>query len=151
MGTIASPLESTNKFIRQKSQMRPKVGIILGSGLDSIARDIDVETAAPYSSLPHVVSSHVEGHAGEFLLGRVSGCEVAVLNGRSHFYEGYSFEEITYPVRVLWSLGVRFLFITAAVGSLKKQLKVGDIVLLKDHLNAMGGNPLRCSQPGRAM
>ncbi|MCX5781920.1 MAG: purine-nucleoside phosphorylase [Elusimicrobia bacterium] len=145
MENLQTKLENTRYFIKQKTNISPKIGIILGSGLSNTAKKIDVDAEFSYSSLPNFLPSKVEGHIGQLLLGRYKQNEIAVLNGRNHYYEGYSFDEICYPVRLLKMLGVEYLLITSAVGSMKKNIKKGDLVIIKDHINFMGENVLRSS------
>jgi purine-nucleoside phosphorylase len=123
MNDISTKLENTKYYIRAKTQAIPKVGIILGSGLGKLAENIKEEAAFNYASLPNFFPSTVEGHKGELILGKWENCEIAVLNGRTHYYEGYSFEEITYPVYLLKLLGIEQLIITSAVGSMKKKFR----------------------------
>ncbi len=121
---------------------KPRIGLILGSGLGGIADDVREACAIPYNQIPHFVRSTIEGHAGEMVLGKLEGKEVCVMKGRVHFYEGYTMREITYPVRVMARLGIENLIITAATGGINKNFSPGDLVLITDHINFMGDNPL---------
>lgn len=121
---------------------KPRIGLILGSGLGGIADDVREACTIPYNQIPHFVRSTIEGHAGEMVLGKLEGKEVCVMKGRVHFYEGYTMREITYPVRVMARLGIENLIITAATGGINKNFSPGDLVLITDHINFMGDNPL---------
>lgn len=121
---------------------KPRIGLILGSGLGGIADDVREACAIPYNQIPHFVRSTIEGHAGEMVLGKLEGKEVCVMKGRVHFYEGYTMREITYPVRIMARLGIENLIITAATGGINKNFSPGDLVLITDHINFMGDNPL---------
>lgn len=128
--------------VRERTAFEPEVGIILGSGLGALAEEIDVEAVIPYEELPHFPLSTVESHTGRLLLGRLSGRRVAALQGRFHRYEGYSLEQVTFPVRVLFLLGARTLVVSAACGGMNPLWEPGDLVLLDDHINLLGDNPL---------
>jgi len=121
---------------------KPRIGLILGSGLGGIADDVREACTIPYNQIPHFVRSTIEGHAGEMVLGKLEGKEVCVMKGRVHFYEGYTMREITYPVRVMARMGIENLIITAATGGINKNFSPGDLVLITDHINFMGDNPL---------
>ncbi|MCK4802170.1 purine-nucleoside phosphorylase [bacterium] len=121
---------------------KPRIGLILGSGLGGIADDVREACTIPYNQIPHFVRPTIEGHAGEMVLGKLEGKEVCVMKGRVHFYEGYTMREITYPVRVMARLGIENLIITAATGGINKNFSPGDLVLITDHINFMGDNPL---------
>lgn len=121
---------------------KPRIGLILGSGLGGIADDVREACTIPYNRIPHFVRSTIEGHAGEMVLGKLEGKEVCVMKGRVHFYEGYTMREVTYPVRVMARMGIENLIITAATGGINKNFSPGDLVLITDHINFMGDNPL---------
>ena len=121
---------------------KPGIGLILGSGLGGIADDVREACTIPYNQIPHFFRPTIEGHAGEMVLGKLEGKEVCVMKGRVHFYEGYTMREITYPVRVMARLGIENLIITAATGGINKNFSPGDLVLITDHINFMGDNPL---------
>lgn len=141
--SIITRLAETKYFIGQQTTMVPKVGIILGSGLGELTEGMKEEFRLPYGEIPHFVTSTVDGHSGELALGRIGGVPAMVMRGRLHFYEGYTMEEITYPVRLMKFLGVEYVVITAAVGAINRQYRCGDIVFIKDHINFMGADPLR--------
>lgn len=119
----------------------PEIGIILGSGLGEIA-DKYCEYAIPYSDIPHFVSSTISGHKGQLVFANIEGRPVVMMQGRNHYYEGYSMEEITYPVKVMRALGVKTIILTNAAGAINKSFQPGDLMVITDHINLMGNNPL---------
>ncbi len=123
--------------------VEPEVGLILGSGLGPLAEEVENPLAIPYSEIPHFPVSTVAGHAGRLVLGRLAGRQVAVMQGRFHYYEGYSLAEVTFPVRVLKALGIKALFLTNAAGGVNPDYTPGDLMLIRDHINLIGDNPLR--------
>jgi purine-nucleoside phosphorylase len=122
---------------------KPLVAVVLGSGLGGVASFISDAIEIAYSEIPHFVNSTVEGHAGKLILGSCSGVEVAVMSGRFHFYEGYSMQEVTFPIRVFALMGIRSLVLTNAAGATSHKLTPGSLMIITDHLNLMGDNPLR--------
>jgi purine-nucleoside phosphorylase len=122
--------------------LAPRVGIVLGSGLGAAADAVESPVIIPYSEIPHFPQSTVEGHSGRIVAGLLGGAPVIVMQGRVHFYEGYSPLEVTFPMRVLGVLGVRAVVLTNAAGGIQPSLHVGELVLLSDHINLMGWNPL---------
>ncbi|HEC32179.1 MAG TPA: purine-nucleoside phosphorylase, partial [Deltaproteobacteria bacterium] len=115
--------------------MRPKVGIILGTGLGALAKDIEKEITIPYPDIPHFPTSTVEFHAGNLIFGLLSGKEVVAMQGRFHYYEGYSMKQITFPVRVMKQLGTKILLVSNACGGLNPLSSLGDIMIIIDHSN----------------
>jgi purine-nucleoside phosphorylase len=128
--------------IRARSDVEPLVGIILGTGLGGLAGEMQVETAIPYDEIPHFPLSTVESHQGRLLLGVLGGTPVVAMQGRFHRYEGYSLKEVTFPVRVMRLLGARFLVVSGASGGMNPLWSPGELVLLDDHINLLGDNPL---------
>lgn len=128
--------------IRARTDLRPRLGIILGTGLGRLAKEIDVAVAIPYDEIPHFPLSTVESHHGRLLVGHLAGVPVLALQGRFHLYEGYSAHEITFPVRVLATLGVETLLISNAAGGMNPIYRKGDLMLFTDHINLQGVNPL---------
>jgi purine-nucleoside phosphorylase len=128
--------------IRRRSAFVPEVGIILGTGLGALGKSIAVEAEIPYADIPGFPLSTVESHAGKLLLGTLAGRRVAALQGRFHRYEGYSLQQVTFPVRVLRALGASTLVVSGAVGGMHPLWNLGDIALLSDHINLMGDSPL---------
>lgn len=128
--------------IRGETPLVPEIAIILGTGLGNLAKKIKAEAEIDYASIPHFPVSTVESHAGKLLLGTLSGKKVAAMEGRFHFYEGYSLADVTFPVRVLKELGAKILAVSNAAGGLNLAYRKGEIVLIEDHINFMGFNPL---------
>ncbi|MFH1368714.1 MAG: purine-nucleoside phosphorylase [Elusimicrobiota bacterium] len=141
--SITSKLSQTRNYIRLRTHIEPKIGIILGSGLGSVIESSKEDFVFHFNELPHFAPSTVHGHNGELIIGGYSGKGIAIMQGRVHYYEGYAMEQIMYPVRLLKWLGIEYLIITAATGGLNPAYKKGDIVAVKDHINLMGDNPLR--------
>lgn len=129
-------------FIRTKTSAKPAVGIILGTGLGGLTKEIKVKVRIPYGDIPHFPVSTVESHSGRLLLGTLAGKEVVAMQGRFHLYEGYILKQITFPVRVMKFLGVRTLLISNAAGALNPLFSRGDVMLMTDHINLLGDNPL---------
>jgi purine-nucleoside phosphorylase len=139
-----------SRYILAKAQSRaPVVAVVLGSGLGSVADAIDNRVEIPYGEIPHFVNSTVEGHDGKLIVGSCSGVDVVLMKGRFHFYEGYSMEEVTLPVRVFNVMGVRALVLTNAAGGTAPHLSPGSLMVITDHINLMGENPLRGSNDER--
>jgi len=141
-----SHFEAAAATIRKRTQVQPKIGLILGSGLNPLADAVEAGVAIPYSEIPHFPVVTVEGHVGRLIIGRLEGQAVVVMQGRVHYYEGYSMAETTLPVRVMQVLGIETLIVTNAAGGLNPEFHAGDVMLITDHINliGMGGlNPLR--------
>jgi purine-nucleoside phosphorylase len=136
-------IHETARFIRDKTDFQPEFGIILGTGLSGLASEIEKAATLPYDIIPHFPISTVESHRGELVLGYLNGRRVIAMAGRFHFYEGYSLQQVTFPVRVLKALGIQRLFISNAAGSVNAQIEAGDLVFIKDHINMQPDNPLR--------
>ncbi len=128
--------------IKQRADRAPEIGIILGSGLGALARDVRADASIPFGEIPHVLPTGVEGHAGRLVIGTLEGRAVAVLQGRAHFYEGHPIAGVVFPVRVLHALGARILIVTNAAGALNREWAAGDLMVISDHINFMGTNPL---------
>jgi purine-nucleoside phosphorylase len=131
-----------SRYIQSKLQMKPRIGIVLGSGLGIYIKDIQDKTVIPYDEIPHFKRTSVEGHSGALILGTVRGVPVAALQGRLHAYEGYDLQDIVLPVRTLAQLGIEYLFITNASGGINSNFHPGDLVAISDHINLSGRNPL---------
>jgi purine-nucleoside phosphorylase len=129
-------------LLRAASPCAPRVGLVLGTGLGPLAERMEIAARVPYREIPHFPVSTVESHAGELLLGRLGGIACAVMSGRCHCYEGYSMQQVTFPVRVLRELGATHLVVSNAVGGLNPLFSLGEIFLTVDHINLMGDNPL---------
>jgi purine-nucleoside phosphorylase len=135
-------VQQAAEVIRARSALRPEVAIILGTGLGGLAREIAAETVIPYQEIPGFPLSTVETHAGRLLLGRLGARPVVAMQGRFHRYEGYSLQEVTFPVRVMHALGAGILVVSNACGGMHPLWAPGDLVLLADHINLLGDNPL---------
>ena len=136
-------VQETVSFIKEKTNFTPEYGIILGSGLGSFTDDIQIEFTLPYTEIPNFPVSTVQGHKGALVFGTVGTKKVIAMQGRFHFYEGYSMKEVTFPVRVMKYLGVEKLIVSNASGGVNPNYEVGSIVILKDHINMMPEHPLR--------
>ncbi|HEV7889842.1 MAG TPA: purine-nucleoside phosphorylase [Pyrinomonadaceae bacterium] len=141
-GTLYERAEHAARFIRSRASEEIRVALVLGSGLGAFADELENAEAIPYSEIPGFARPTVEGHAGRLVVGRVGGVGVAAMQGRFHFYEGYKLEEVTFPIRVLALAGASSLVLTNAAGGLNNSFEQGSLVLISDHLNLMGTNPL---------
>ena len=136
-------LNETAAWLRPHISQETKVGIILGSGLGALVDCITEKKEVPYENIPHFPVSTVEGHSGKLIIGKLGGKPVMALQGRFHFYEGYDMKQVTYPVRVMQALGFEYLFVSNAAGGMNGSFKVGDIMLIEDHINLFPEHPLR--------
>ncbi len=139
--TMTKILEAS-RYIQSKLQMKPRIGIVLGSGLGIYIDEIQDKIVIPYDEIPHFKRTSVEGHSGALILGTVRGVPVAALQGRLHAYEGYDLQDIVLPVRTLAQLGIEYLFLTNASGGINSNFHPGDLVAISDHINLSGRNPL---------
>ncbi|MBI3259459.1 MAG: purine-nucleoside phosphorylase [Ignavibacteriae bacterium] len=139
---LREQINETVVSLRQRTSAIPTVGIILGTGLGRMAHEIEPEIIIPYDEIPHFPLSTVESHHGKLIIGTLSGKTVVAMQGRFHFYEGYTMKQITFPVRVMKSLGVETLLISNACGALNPLYRKADIMLMDDHINLLGDNPL---------
>lgn len=142
MALLRSNVEAAVSVIREASTLKPAIGVILGTGLGGLAKEIEVEQSINYSDLPHFPLSTVETHEGKLLIGKLEGVPVYAFQGRFHLYEGYSAHQVTFPVRVMGVLGVETLLISNAAGGMNPHFKRGDLMLITDHINFQGVNPL---------
>lgn len=133
--------ESIN-FIKEKTNEKPYVGLILGSGLGSLAERIENSNIIDYKDIPHFPVSTVEGHKGQLIIGKLGGKDVVAMQGRFHYYEGYPLSDVTFPIRVMIGLGIENLIVTNAAGGVDKDFMPGDLMIIKDHINFTGANPL---------
>lgn len=136
-------IKETSEFIKSRVQILPKIGIILGSGLGNLADLIEVETEMKYADIPNMPISTVQGHSGKLIFGKLAGRHIVAMAGRFHYYEGYDMKQVTFPVRVMKALGVETLFVSNAAGGMNKEFKVGDVMVITDHINLFPENPLR--------
>lgn len=135
-------IEEAVAFIQKQHAAPAQFGIILGTGLGALVNDIDIETSISYEDIPHFPVSTVETHSGKLIFGKLGGKDVVVMQGRFHYYEGYSMKEVTFPVRVLKLLGIQSLFISNAAGGLNPSFNKSDLVIVNDHINLQYENPL---------
>lgn len=143
MTDLYQSIQEAADFLRGKLDFQPEAAIILGTGLGGVADRIEIVERIPYSAIPHFLESTVEGHKGDLVFGRLAGCPVVAMQGRFHYYEGYSMQQITLPVRIMRALGARFLFLNSAAGGLNPHFTAADVMIVTDHINFMGENPLR--------
>ncbi|HXV73375.1 MAG TPA: purine-nucleoside phosphorylase [Sphingomonadales bacterium] len=134
--------ERAAKFVLSKTKLRPRIGLVLGSGLGAFADDFDQSTRIPYKKIPHFPQSTAIGHAGNLVIGKVGGIPVAGMQGRVHFYEGYPMQEVAFPMRVFGRMGLRAVILTNAAGGINRNYSQGALVVIRDHINLMGMNPL---------
>jgi len=142
MENLIEKINETLKVIKQSTKEDYTVGIILGTGLGGLVKEIDIDHEIDYADLPHFPLSTVESHKGKLIFGTIGNKKVVAMQGRFHYYEGYSMKQITYPVRVMKYLGVKTLLVSNACGGMNPQFKRGDIMLMTDHINLLGDNPL---------
>jgi len=142
MGQLLQRMNEATAHIQSLISSQPRIGLILGSGLGELADDIQDAVRIPYESIPHFPISTVEGHAGQLVIGRLHDQTVIAMQGRFHYYEGYTMQEVTFPVRVMKALGVDHLIVTNACGGMNPEFEPGDLMLIRDHLNMTGANPL---------
>lgn len=135
--------KETADFIKSKYEKEVKVALVLGSGLGAFADEVENKIVIPFEEIPHFQKSTVQGHAGQLILGETNGVPVAVQQGRFHYYEGYEMSQVIFPIRVFGALGVKSLILTNAAGSVDTDFKQGTLMLIRDHINLMGVNPLR--------
>lgn len=143
MNSLYQSVQDAADFLRRTIASRPEVAIILGTGLGGIIDHVNVIDRIPYSEIPHFPESTVEGHKGDLVFGTMAGRSVVVMQGRFHYYEGYTLQDATLSVRIMRELGARFLFINSAAGGLNPHFKPGDLMIVTDHINLLGDNPLR--------
>lgn len=144
-----SQLDTAARLIRERlGRLRPRLGMILGSGFHGVAAVVKASASLDYTNMPCFPKTGVKGHSGRLIVGKIGQTEVLILSGRAHYYEGYSMAEITFPVRVLRELGISDLVVTNAAGGVDRKFKPGDFMLFKDHINLMGANPLRPNRAG---
>jgi len=135
-------MEEAAEAVRQRVAFEPKLAVVLGSGLGALADHVEAVGTVPYSEIPHFPTATVAGHAGRLVLGWLEGKPVAVLQGRVHLYEGYTAQEVVFPIRALYALGCRTLLVSNAAGGLNREWRAGDLMVITDHINFQGTNPL---------
>lgn len=134
--------ERAAKFILSRTKLRPRIGLVLGSGLGAFAEEFDGATRIPYTKIPSYPRSTAIGHAGRLVIGKVGGVPVAAMQGRVHFYEGYSLKDVIFPMRVFARMGIRATILTNAAGGINTEFEQGALVVIRDHINLQGSNPL---------
>jgi purine-nucleoside phosphorylase len=139
---LLGQLDEAVRFIQGKTPLRPALGLVLGSGLGAFAKTLERPAVVPYGAIPHFPTATAIGHKGELVVGLAQGVPVAVMSGRVHYYEGYSIADVVFPVRVLARMGVKILVLTNAAGSVNVNYKPGELMIIEDHINYMGANPL---------
>lgn len=142
MHSVIDQLNETVAFIRKKYPTEPEVGIVLGSGLGNFLSELNIEATITYNDIPHFPLSTVEGHDGKMVFGELNGKKVIAMAGRFHYYEGYSAQEVVYPIRVMKFLGIKNLLLSNAAGGLNTSFKVGDLMIINDHISMSVINPL---------
>lgn len=135
-------IKQTADFIQSRADFKPEFGIILGSGLGGLVKEIEITHTLNYSDIPNFPLSTVKGHSGKLIFGILGGKRVMAMKGRFHYYEGYSMQEVTFPVRVMIALGIKRLFVSNASGGMNPDYQIGDLVIINDHINLMPDNPL---------
>jgi len=141
--------ESAAQFIFSKTDLRPQIALVLGSGLGAFAEEFESATKIPYAEIPHFPKSTAIGHAGQLVVGKVDDIPVAGMQGRVHLYEGYSAKDVAFPIRVFARMGIKALILTNAAGGIKREFVQGQLVVIKDHINLQGANPLTGSNDER--
>ncbi|MBS1969023.1 MAG: purine-nucleoside phosphorylase [Bdellovibrionales bacterium] len=139
---VFQKLTETVKYIRSISASKPRVGITLGSGLGAFVKELEVEHTIPYHEIPYFMPPTVEGHQGNLIFGKVGSQQVVVLQGRNHYYEGHNMETVVFPTRTLALLGIESLILTNSAGGFGETMQAGDFMIIEDHINLMGTNPL---------
>ncbi|MCS1350836.1 purine-nucleoside phosphorylase [Mechercharimyces sp. CAU 1602] len=142
MEELLQKIEEATGFIQQQTEVAPEWGLILGSGLGVLGSEITDAVTIPYNQIPHFPTSTVEGHAGQLVIGTLEGKKVVAMQGRFHYYEGYSIQEVTFPVRVMKALGIDKMLVTNAAGGIDTNYAAGDLMIISDHLNFAFQNPL---------
>ena len=140
--------QAAAKVLNAATSLRPNLGIVLGSAFGQVAESIEADATIGFADLPGCAASSIEGHSGQFIIGRLGGADVVVQSGRLHYYEGYSMGQVTFPIRVMAEFGVKSVLLTNAAGGIAADLAVGDFMRITDHINLMGANPLRDEAAG---
>lgn len=140
--SVIQKLTETVNFLKSKIKNKPRIGVILGSGLGHFVQHMQVEAAFSFSEIPHFIPPTVDGHSGNLIFGKIDNVELVVLQGRLHYYEGHSMETVVFPARVMALLGIEIIVVTNSAGGYGDGMKPGDFMILEDHINLMGTNPL---------
>lgn len=139
---VTSEINSAKEYIKEITKYEPEIGIILGSGLGDLADNLEESVTIPYEDIPHFSKSEAKGHANQLVIGKLKGRTVVAMKGRYHYYEGYTLDEVTFPVRVMKALGIETLIVTNACGAVNTSFNPGELMLITDHINLVGTNPL---------
>lgn len=143
MQNMLTCIKETADFLRKEGVVVPRIGIVLGTGLDALISEVKIQKSFAYRDIPHFPNSTVEFHKGQLLFGSIGEVNLVVMQGRLHYYEGYSMQQITFPVRVMKELGIEYLLLSNAAGGMNPAYKKGDLIITDDHINLMPDNPLR--------
>jgi len=135
-------IKETTAYIKSKIDFNPKIGIVLGTGLGGLVKEIETYATLPYKEIPNFPVSTVKGHEGRLIFGKLGGKNVVAMQGRFHYYEGYNIQEVTFPIRVMKFLGIELLILSNAAGGVNPEYEIGDLMIIRDHINLMGNNPL---------
>ncbi|WP_067728183.1 purine-nucleoside phosphorylase [Oceanobacillus damuensis] len=135
-------ISEASTYVKDQLKDAPAIGLILGSGLGVLGDEIENATVIPYSNIPHFPESTVSGHKGQLVIGTLEGKQVIAMQGRFHYYEGYSMQQVTFPIRVMKDIGIKSIIVTNAAGGINEDFQPGDLMLITDHINNMGNNPL---------
>ncbi|MBC7218371.1 MAG: purine-nucleoside phosphorylase, partial [Candidatus Caldatribacterium sp.] len=135
---LRKQIEESVRFIQERIRFTPRIGIILGTGLGKLVDEVEIDRVIPYEEIPHFPVSTVETHRGNLVLGFLSGKPVVVMQGRFHYYEGYTLQQVTFPVRVMKGLGAEVLIVSNAAGGLNRNMRRGDLMIITDHINLLG-------------
>jgi purine-nucleoside phosphorylase len=135
-------IKSTAAYIQSKISIQPEIGIILGTGLGGLVKEINIKHSIPYEDIPNFPVSTVEGHSGKLIFGELGGKNVVAMQGRFHYYEGYDMKQVTFPVRIMKFLGIQQLFVSNAAGGTNANFEIGDLMIINDHINMFPSNPL---------
>ncbi len=136
-------IQETVSYLKTATKSNPKVGIVLGTGLGGLVNDIEITHTIPYADIPNFPVSTVKGHGGNLIFGKIKGVEIVAMQGRFHYYEGYTLQQTVFPIRVMKFLGIEYLLLSNASGGVNPDFEIGDIMLITDHINLMPDNPLR--------
>jgi purine-nucleoside phosphorylase len=139
---MSEQIKNTAAYIQSKISFAPEIGIILGTGLGGLVKEIDIKHTIPYEEIPNFPVSTVEGHSGKLIFGELGGKKVVAMQGRFHYYEGYTLQQVTFPVRVMKLLGIKNLFVSNASGGVNPDFEIGDLMIINDHINFFPSNPL---------
>ena len=140
--SLRERIKEAGEFVQSKTKIKPRIGIILGTGLGGLTKEIEIESKLSYQNIPYFAVSTTPGHEGSLILGRLAGKMIIAMQGRFHLYEGYSLEEITFPLRVMKYMGVNIIIESNAAGGMNPNFKAGDLMVITDHINLIGNNPL---------